>query len=132
MRLGLLAMTAFAAVRGAAPAEPDPLARYRWTSRVLVVVASEAGDPRLTAQREALAHARTGAAERDLVTIEALGRDLKAAALREQLHLPADGFHAVLIGKDGGAKLSSTEPIPSQRLFATIDAMPMRREEMRH
>ena len=130
-RLGLLAITAFTAMRGATLAEPDPLARYRWTSRVLVV-ASEAGDPRLTAQREALAHARTGAAERDLVTIEALGRDLKAAALREQLHLPADGFHAVLIGKDGGAKLSSTEPIPSQRLFATIDAMPMRREEMRH
>ena len=51
--------------------------------------------------------------------------------LRERLGLPADSFRAVLIGKDGGAKITAAAPIAPQRLFATIDAMPMRRTEMR-
>jgi len=37
----------------------------------------------------------------------------------------------VLIGKDGGDKSTSASPLDSARRFATIDAMPMRREEMR-
>jgi hypothetical protein len=37
----------------------------------------------------------------------------------------------VRIGKDGGDKLTSASPLDAARLFATIDAMPMRREEMR-
>jgi len=35
----------------------------------------------------------------------------------------------VLIGKDGGEKLRSAQPITAERLFATIDAMPMRQSE---
>jgi hypothetical protein len=37
----------------------------------------------------------------------------------------------VLIGKDGGDKLTSASPLDAARLFATIDATPMRREEKR-
>ncbi len=109
----------------------NPLAAYLWKSRVLVIAAPEADDPRLAAQRQALASARTGTAERDLVAVEAVGHDPRAVAIRKALSLPADGFRAVLVGKDGGAKLSADEPIPPQRLFSTIDAMPMRRDEMR-
>ncbi|MFC6388654.1 DUF4174 domain-containing protein [Methylorubrum zatmanii] len=122
-------MAAVAALGGSAAAAEDPLAGYRWTSRVLVLAAGDAGDPKLAAQREALASARAGAAERDLVTLEAVGPGERAGALRRHLGLSGEGFRAVLVGKDGGAKLTSDEPIPPQRLFATIDAMPMRREE---
>lgn len=119
-------------VGGAAmAAESNPLAGYVWKSRVLVIAAPDAGDPRLAAQRQALASARAGAAERDLVTVEAVGRAAEAAAIRKGLGLPEGAFRAVLVGKDGGAKLTSAEPIPPQRLFSTIDAMPMRRDEMR-
>ena len=47
------------------------------------------------------------------------GRKIKAA------------FTAVLVGKDGGDKVTSTEPITLQKLYGTIDAMPMRRSEMK-
>jgi hypothetical protein len=70
-------------------------------------------------------------AERDLAVIEALGATPEAIALRRRLGLPGDGFLAVLVGKDGEAKITSRSPIPTETLFSTIDAMPMRRDEMR-
>lgn len=112
-------------------AADDPLAAHRWTSRVLVIAAPDAADPRLERQREALAAARIGAAERDLVVVEAIGRGPDAGRIRGRYGLPDDAFRAVLVGKDGGTKLISAEPIPLETLFTTIDAMPMRREEMR-
>ncbi|KTS02606.1 MULTISPECIES: DUF4174 domain-containing protein [Methylobacterium] len=125
--LGLAATTAMAAA--AAPA--GPLDGFRDRARVLVLSAPEAGDAQLRAQRAALASVRAGVAERDLVVLEAVGSGAEARTLRERLGLPADSFRAVLIGKDGGAKITAAAPIAPQRLFATIDAMPMRRTEMR-
>lgn len=107
-------------------AKADPLAGHRWRERVLVI-AAEAGDARLAAQRRIVEAAEGGARERDLVVVEAIGP--AGAALRRQLGLPTHGFRAVLVGKDGGAKLTASEPIAAERLFATIDAMPMRRGE---
>ena len=122
--LALLAMTG-------AGAAGDPLTPYRWKARVLVVSAPDPGDRALLTQRRALASVDAAARERDLVLIEALGDDARAQALRRRFGLPQDAFGAVLVGKDGGAKLTSTEPIPPRKLFSTIDAMPMRRDEMR-
>ncbi|AIQ92018.1 DUF4174 domain-containing protein [Methylobacterium oryzae] len=121
---GLAAMATGAALAG-------PLDAYRDRARVLVLSAPAAGDADLRAQRAALGSARTGLADRDLVVLEAVGSGAQAQALRTRLGLPADSFRAVLIGKDGGAKLTAKEPIAPQALFATIDAMPMRRAEMR-
>ena len=125
--LGLAAMAAMAA--GAALA--GPLDGYRGRARVLVLSAPDSGDAQLRAQRVALASDRAGVAERDLVVLEAVGSGAEARALRERLGLPADSFRAVLIGKDGGTKITEAAPLAPQRLFATIDAMPMRRTEMR-
>jgi hypothetical protein len=125
--LGLAAMAAMAA--GAALA--GPLDSYRDRARVLVLSAPDSGDAQLRAQRAALASVRAGVAERDLVVLEAVGSGAEARALRERLGLPADSFRAVLIGKDGGTKITEAAPLAPQRLFATIDAMPMRRTEMR-
>ena len=121
--LGLAALTATASAA--------PLDAYRDRARVLVLSAPDAGDAQLKAQRAALGPVRDGVAERDLVVLEAVGSGAEARAMRAALGLPADSFRAVLVGKDGGAKLTAATPIPPQRLFATIDAMPMRRSEMR-
>ncbi|GEP00074.1 DUF4174 domain-containing protein [Methylobacterium haplocladii] len=130
-RLGALAFGAIAVGSAATAAGADSIDGYRWKSRLLVLASADAADPMLRAQREALATVRNGASERDLVTVEAVGREPKAVALRRRLGLPDDGFRAVLIGKDGGAKLTSDRPIAPQTLFSTIDAMPMRRGEMK-
>lgn len=111
--------------------EGDPLARYRWTSRVLVISAPDAGHPLARAQRDIATAAKAGMSDRDLVTVEAYGEDPLATALRRRLSLPGTSFRALLIGKDGEAKLVSPEPIPTATLFSTIDTMPMRRDEMR-
>ncbi|SFI03388.1 DUF4174 domain-containing protein [Methylobacterium brachiatum] len=121
--LGLAALTFGAAMAG-------PLDTYRWRSRVLVLSAPDPADADLRAQRAALGPMRGGVAERDLVVVEAIGDTPEARALRAQLSLPAGEFRAVLVGKDGGAKLTAAAPIPPQKLFATIDAMPMRRGEI--
>ena len=122
--LGLVALTAGAASAG-------PLDAYRDRARVLVLSAPDAADAQLKAQRAALGPVRGGLAERDLVVLDAIGPGAEAHALRAALGLPAHDFRVVLVGKDGGAKLTAAAPIPPQTLFDTIDAMPMRRAEMR-
>ncbi len=52
------------------------------------------------------------------------------AAVRERFHVQAGQFTVLLIGKDGGEKLRSHQPISWKTLQSTIDAMPMRQEEM--
>ena len=121
---GLLA----AAVMPAAAA-PDPLARYRWTARVLVAVAPDAADPALARQRQLFEAMGAAARERDLVLVEAVGRS--GEPLRQALGCPPGVFAAVLVGKDGGAKLRSPEPLGADQLVPVIDAMPMRQDETR-
>lgn len=42
-----------------------------------------------------------------------------------------DLFALILVGKDGGVKLTRNEPIALDRIFALVDSMPMRRREIR-
>jgi len=53
------------------------------------------------------------------------------AAARRRFHVRPTDFTVILIGKDGGEKLRSHQPISLDTLRSTIDAMPMRQEEMR-
>ncbi|MCC0807961.1 DUF4174 domain-containing protein [Methylobacterium sp. W2] len=126
-----LLLAALAAMSGSAtPAlADDPLAAHRWTSRVLLIVAPESGDPRIEAQRREARARRADYAERDLVLVEAIGTGAEADRIRARFGIGARDFRVVLVGKDGGAKLSEAVPIPAARLFSTIDAMPMRRDE---
>lgn len=124
----LAAATLIAAGLGAS-ASPDPLAGYAWKARVLLVAAPTPDDARLCAQRDLFAAMRHGAAERDLALVEAVGDTAEARALRHRFGLAPDTFRALLIGKDGGEKLSSATPLGPDQLFPLIDAMPMRRSE---
>ena len=49
---------------------------------------------------------------------------------RKRFHVKPGQFTVVLIGKDGGEKMRSNQPIPWDKLQATIDAMPMRQDEV--
>ena len=101
-----------------------------FTRRVLLVSAPRADDPLFRQQRATFADMADGARERDLVLVEAVGDTPAAASLRRRFDLDPAAFAVVLIGKDGGAKLRGTSPLGATHLFATIDAMPMRRREM--
>ena len=56
-----------------------------------------------------------------------------AATEAKKWKVPAAAkYQFILVGKDGGEKLRADTIIDTKQLFATIDAMPMRREEMKH
>jgi len=116
-------------------AAPDPLKPLRWRARVLVVSAPKGDDPGLRAQDAILKGDVDGQVERDLKIIRLVGADgptgMDAQAARERLSLPPDRFEVVLVGKDGATVLRRRQPISLDDLFNRIDAMPMRRDEIR-
>ena len=104
------------------------LDQYRWNNRPVLVFAASERDPSHIKQLEILRANRSGLAERDIVVLS----DVDARASRELRDtLQIDDFEVVLIGKDGGVKLRSKTPVSLESLFARIDAMPMRLQEMR-
>jgi hypothetical protein len=119
-----------------------PLSCYHGRNRVLLVLAPAADSPCVARQRAALANEQAGLRERDVVVIWAIGRTVTVEG-GERLALdsrslasaygvkPGEAFQTLLIGKDGGIKLRSGEPVAAARLFDEIDGMPMRQREMR-
>jgi len=117
------------------------LAGLRDHARVLLVFSPTADDARLRTQLKIMRDDAAGATERDLVTIavpehggqatETWLTAADAAVARRRFHLRAGELRVMLVGKDGGEKLRSGEPIPFERLRETIDAMPMRQQEMK-
>lgn len=53
------------------------------------------------------------------------------SGLQGRYNLDGTAFRVLLIGKDGGVKLNSTDVVGPEQLFSLIDAMPMRQQEMR-
>jgi hypothetical protein len=113
----------------------------RDTSRPLLIFAPSPSDPQLQIQLRTLRENAAAVAERDVVVIAlpyqspsptpATLTDDGATAARRRFHVAPPDFTVILIGKDGGEKLRTHQPISLDTLRSTIDAMPMRQEEMR-
>jgi hypothetical protein len=116
------------------------LDRYGWQNRILLVFAPDADSALYHGQQEMLIVAERGLNERDMViifvirdTVSTKGRPAAAVAavdLRDAYGVLPHEFRVVLIGKDGDVKLRQEEPISMADLFALIDAMPMRKQEI--
>jgi hypothetical protein len=114
---------------------------YKWKNRPLLVFAPAPDSRKLTRQRRVFVGEAAGFRERDIVVVSIVGGQtwtwlgggpgLTADQLRSRFGVGRREFRAILVGKDGGVKISSSEPLTKQRLFSTIDAMPMRQQEMR-
>jgi hypothetical protein len=117
-RLRALILVAFLALAPSAVSTPpsSSLRDYRWKNRIVHLVAPAADDPQYQAQAVALMAAFEGLLDRDII-------------VRCDLNAPT--FEFTLIGKDGGKKLTRRDVVSAEELFAIIDAMPMRREEVR-
>ncbi|MEL7303636.1 MAG: DUF4174 domain-containing protein [Pseudomonadota bacterium] len=138
----------FAAVIGGAmmvtiapTATADAMSAYRWKNRPLLVFAPSNSAGALRRQSQLLNGKAAGLRDRDMVVVRVVGDrvsarggrgpGLSAAALRKRYGVAPGGFRVILVGKDGGAKLSSGAPVSMGRVFRLIDGMPMRRQEMR-
>jgi hypothetical protein len=80
-----------------------------------LIVSGPSDDPRVAAQVRALRSDADGVAERELAITE-----------RE-----ADAFSVELLAKDGGLTARWEDLVGREELWARIDAMPMRRKELR-
>ncbi|ALM83044.1 DUF4174 domain-containing protein [Bordetella sp. N] len=132
---GLAAALAVVPAAGLA-AGPASMDAMRWHQRVVLVSSSDAADPNIAAQRRILDEWKAEAADRDVILVQVAGSAVEgttdsAAGLRKRYELPASGFQALLIGKDGHVALRSAQPIPAATLAGAIDAMPMRKAGQR-
>jgi hypothetical protein len=136
-RAALLSLAALAVTPELAAAIPA----YQWKKRALVVFAPSASDARLVRMKSVIGGSRTSLLDRDLTVVYVVGGELShdlgpppgisAGAVRTLYRASEGTFRVLLIGKDGGIKMDSPQPISASDLTAEIDRMPMRRDEMR-
>ncbi len=114
-----------------------PLSAYRDKNRVLLVFAPAAQDPAYLEQIKLWQNEKAGFDERQLVVVPVLA-DAKRpagdppATLAKRFGVEAKTFTTVLVGKDGRDAYRSAKPVAASVVYAAIDAMPMRRAEMKH
>ena len=115
---------------------------YQWHNRLLLLVAPDASAPAVAQVRDELERRYQDVVDRDLLVIQLFlnGQSLvgdrpisvsEAAQLRLELGTGPDEQLLVLIGKDSGVKRRAPLLTDLQEIFTQIDAMPMRRNEMR-
>ena len=118
------------------------LNQYRWKNRLLFVFAPHNSHPSLIDLKNDLLAQEEEVLDRDLIVFEILengpsymGKDRLNNQMAEHIRQKFDSgrgrLTVVLVGKDGGVKMRRNGPIQLDEIFSLIDAMPMRREEMR-
>ncbi len=149
MRLLLPLLLALSPALALAQDAPS-LASLKDKNRVLLVFAPSDQTPEFQRQLDLLAKHVLDLRDRDLVLIPIVtladppttANSLRVSHppvasatdqldLRHRFHVSSNQFTVILIGKDGGEKLRQHTPIRIDKLDATVDAMPMRRDEMR-
>ena len=111
-----------------ADAGADAMSPLLGRSRPVVILSDARDDPRVARQVASLDRFKAGCDERE---IEVLREGEPDGPLRRRLGVAGHGFAVVLVGKDGSVKQVWRAPVAPSRIFALIDAMPMRRREMR-
>lgn len=134
---------------GQAAIDKEPLAPFRWEKRVFIIFGNSKHTDMASAQYAAFfPRYESGVHERDMAVITVFNQEKEvtittqapltlrpddkpsAEALLNRYNIGRAHFYAVLIGKDGTLKGSWAEPVSPEKIFAIIDAMPMRQREM--
>lgn len=131
MKLPILAITILTRIAVTTnDVEAAPLDEFRWKNRVLVVVAP-LGDPAAEQRRRIYNSAVKGMSKRAIVLSEAVDGSERSRQIRSLLGASGKRFQVFLVGKDGNTAISDDRPVSAGYLFGKVDAMPMRRDEMR-
>lgn len=124
--------------------EPLPFSMdaLRWQKRPVVLFAPDAQDGRLRRQLAEIEATRDLFDERDMVLIVVLSNGSSHAGSRTLSAIDAERLRTIygvtqgafalrLVGKDGGLKRDSDDVVAVESLYAQIDGMPMRQQEVR-
>jgi hypothetical protein len=124
-------------------AQMKDLSDFQWKNRLLIIYTTTDSPSTLENQLVQIKKATKDFAERDLKVIILQDEKVKIWNSSASHQLAYDQFiqdlnirteksyQNLLIGKDGWVKLREDSPISNHKLFNTIDAMPMRKREMR-
>lgn len=112
------------------------LAAYQGKNRVLLVFAPSEKDAAYQEQMKLWQAEKAGFTDRQLVVLPVLAEGKPSTGdapgdLEKRYGADAKSFKVVLIGKDGHDAYSSAKPVAPENLYRRIDAMPMRRDEMK-
>lgn len=117
------------------------LSAHKWNDRLLLILYTENSKYLHQEQMMILQDNIEGLEERKLVIYsvmpdqykKGMGSDnwIKSSRIHNRYSEEDKEFEVILLGLDGGIKLRQSEILSIEKLFATIDAMPMRRNEKR-
>ncbi|MGM0391912.1 MAG: DUF4174 domain-containing protein [Bacteroidota bacterium] len=118
------------------------LSVHRWENRLLILLSEDTEDMVYKKQLEELSNCLKGIEDRKLIVyqstkdkfrkgLETAGEWKNSPDIYKKYNGNKPGFQVLLIGLDGGIKIDQSELISCEKLFGTIDSMPMRKAEMR-
>ena len=119
---------------------------HKWQNRILIIQTTSETTDLYQEQLEELKDSETAFIDRKLVLYELVGNQVRmtdynsdrtdrtwktasksiSAKFKDNV-----AFKITLVGLDGGIKLQQTEVLKKNELFQTIDAMPMRKNELK-
>ncbi|MEL4456844.1 DUF4174 domain-containing protein [Lutimonas vermicola] len=114
---------------------------YQWKNRLVVLLTDSQDSQMYQLQLKDLKTDLQGLKERKILVITLTpnyqitgidnGIEQKAVLNFKKLKKETDGFEVILVGLDGYVKLQQSKLLTHQELFAQIDRMPMRRDEIK-
>ncbi|MFO8148422.1 MAG: DUF4174 domain-containing protein [Gillisia sp.] len=118
------------------------LSVHKWENRLLILLSEDTEDMVYKKQLEELSNCLKGIEDRKLIVyqstkdkfrkgLETAGEWKNSPDIYKKYNGNKPGFQVLLIGLDGGIKIDQSELISCEKLFGTIDSMPMRKAEMR-
>ena len=125
----------------AAPVSATQMSEYLWQNRPLLLFAPSIADSRLQQTRHKLQRRSCELDDRNMIIGVILEQGQSrlddqpispadASAQRRRFAIDRDQFAAILIGKDGSEKYRTYDVPELDGIFALIDGMPMRQDEM--
>ena len=117
------------------------LTQFQWKNRLLFIFAEDDSHPFFTDLQRQIVAQKADVDNRELIVFElpahsparinTIPLDRKDAdSIRKHFAISGDTLTLILVGKDGGIKLKSSNQVKLSEVFKLIDSMPMRQREM--
>jgi Domain of unknown function (DUF4174) len=98
--------------------------------RRILIFAPDSANVSLKTQNQIFKKSDSGCVERNIIVETHIFKP-KSRKIFDKYQISPQDFTVILIGKDGFVKLRSKEIVSAERIYALVDAMPMRKDEMR-
>ena len=108
----------------------DPLTQHLWKRRVILTFSAAQSTPERILFLKQIDQYQCEFDDRQMVHIDLIAGSSDHQLFSREFSVPNKDFNLVLLGKDGGVKLLTSQP-SLENLLTLIDTMPMRQRELR-